>query len=408
MLRLLASLAVASLCLLTAFPVSAADDLELTIGTEAPDLDIEHWLSNGEGKFAPVTELKEGDIYVIEFWATWCPPCVASMPHLAELQKKYADQGVTIISISDEEVETIEPFLQREVQGTMHTSPETEEGDQTDEASAESAEEAKSLTYGELTSAYCLTTDPDGSVQADYMKAAGQNGIPTAFIVGKTGVVEWIGHPMQMDDPLAALVDDAWDREAFGEQFRFEQLVDAKTMQAFSAARRGEEEQFDLVIEELKSLKAPEESKARLTNVISRLEDIMLATKLIEQPQSAIAELKQGDQSGDRVFAIALRLADNAARGGEVPDESLAAVAEMLADTLDEENAESSKLHTLAVLEFYQGDIDEARELANKALESAESGRERAMIQRFLVQIDTEQAAEAPAAETESDEGEPE
>ena len=58
-------------------------------------------------------------------------------------------------------------------------------------------------TYGEITANYLLTTDPDGSVSRDYMEAAGQSGIPTAFIVGKTGEIEWIGHPMQMDGPLA-------------------------------------------------------------------------------------------------------------------------------------------------------------------------------------------------------------
>ena len=41
--------------------------------------------------------------------------------------------------------------------------------------------------------------------------AAGQNGIPTAFIINGDGQVAWIGHPMGMDEPLAEIVDGTWD-----------------------------------------------------------------------------------------------------------------------------------------------------------------------------------------------------
>ena len=59
------------------------------------------------------------------------------------------------------------------------------------------------------------------------MQAAGQNGIPTAFLVGKTGLIEWIGHPMTMDKPLAQVVAGDWDRSAFAEQFIAKQKMDA-------------------------------------------------------------------------------------------------------------------------------------------------------------------------------------
>ena len=144
----------------------------LTIGSEAPALDVEHWVQNGNGKFEPVTKFAPGKVYVVEFWATWCGPCVQSMPHLAALQTEYADKGVQIVSISDEDLDTVQEFLDREIRGAAEPPGE------------EDGEDTEKQTYRNLTSAYCLTTDPDQSSYQDYMQAAAQAGIPTASIVG--------------------------------------------------------------------------------------------------------------------------------------------------------------------------------------------------------------------------------
>ena len=94
---------------------SLVGDEVLTIGSKAPSIDVEHWLSNGNGKFPVVKKFQTGKVYVVEFWATWCGPCVASMPHISKLQNKFSDQGVQIISVSEEDLETVEEFLKKNV-----------------------------------------------------------------------------------------------------------------------------------------------------------------------------------------------------------------------------------------------------------------------------------------------------
>ena len=62
----------------------------------------------------------------------------------------------------------------------------------------------------------------DGAMAKTWMKAAGQNGIPTAFIVDKDGKIAWIGHPMEMDEPLEKIVNGSWDLTAASARSRKE------------------------------------------------------------------------------------------------------------------------------------------------------------------------------------------
>ena len=99
--RLLLTLVIGLVLTVISLPGKLAVGKELDIGSKAPTLDIEHWIHDGNGFFKPVKEFTDGNVYVIEFWATWCGPCIMSMPHLAELQNKYRGRKVQIISISD-------------------------------------------------------------------------------------------------------------------------------------------------------------------------------------------------------------------------------------------------------------------------------------------------------------------
>lgn len=63
------------------------------------------------GRQQPLEQWR-GKIIVLNFWATWCPPCREEMPELSQLQRQYRDQGVMVVGISTETLPQIRDFAQ--------------------------------------------------------------------------------------------------------------------------------------------------------------------------------------------------------------------------------------------------------------------------------------------------------
>jgi thiol-disulfide isomerase/thioredoxin len=77
------------------------------VGQAPPAISAEGWI-NAEKPIA--LDALEGKVVLVEFWATWCPPCRKSIPHLIELDKKHRDAGLSIVSLTNEPKEKVEPF----------------------------------------------------------------------------------------------------------------------------------------------------------------------------------------------------------------------------------------------------------------------------------------------------------
>ncbi len=332
---------------------AAGDDAILSIGSKAPALDIETWFSDREGEFEPTTSFEPGKIYLIDFWATWSPRTHPWMVKYAALQDRYIDDGLQIIRVSDEDEDSVADFLELDVKGNAET------------------------IYAEWALGYCVATDPDRSVHQDYTVAAQHTRLPVVFIVGRTGLIEWLGDPAKMQKPLKEIVDGTWKREAFGAKLLAQQRVDRMAAEVRELLQRGETEEALKLIEKM-MIDAPD-SKVRTEMAKLRLQ------LLLEMDGPNIAEAFKEVAAGYADDAYKLNevtwpIVTRQMGGKEIPADLLDVATETAerAVKLARENAGDGGrgeqllgmiLDTHAHLVFLQGDLDKALELQTEACE---------------------------------------
>ncbi|NOY43831.1 MAG: TlpA family protein disulfide reductase [Deltaproteobacteria bacterium] len=75
----------------------------------APDFD----LVSVDGNHVRLSDLR-GKVVLLDFWATWCPPCRVAIPHLVELQRKYRKEGLVVIGMNmDQDPDELAQFMAR-------------------------------------------------------------------------------------------------------------------------------------------------------------------------------------------------------------------------------------------------------------------------------------------------------
>jgi thiol-disulfide isomerase/thioredoxin len=147
------------------------------IGDPAPALRVKQWI---KGK--PITHFEKGKVYVIEFWATWCQPCMASMPHLSDLARKYKSKlNVIAIDVYEEKGTSL-----KQVKTVVEKM-------------------GANMDFDVVTEDSRFTVH-DWLVNWDVKS----DGIPETFIVDAQRKMAWIGEPWNADEVLNKVIANTW------------------------------------------------------------------------------------------------------------------------------------------------------------------------------------------------------
>jgi len=331
-------------------PEDQASGPSLEIGDPAPLLQIADWV-----KGELVTDYQADQVYVVEFWATWCPPCRAGMPHLSALQAAYGEE-VTFIGVTRESADVVQAFLKKPA----------------DESIANEA----GKTWDDLMH-YTVAVDADAATSTAFMKAANESGIPTAFVVGFDGKIEWIGHPMEIDEPLQKIAARTWDRASFlaSRQAKRQRQgrLDALSRNISAAV---ENQDWDQALGSLNELVGETPSNPKIMRFKLRiLNQAGRGEEAIQTFDEIVAEL------GDNARGLN-RLAGSVA-SDEASEKTLLSGARTIAERAAELTgyADGDILDTLARVHFALDDLEQAIVWQTRAVE-AELGNEK--LQRTL------------------------
>lgn len=309
----------------------------LMVGDRAPELSIAKWI-----KGDPVKKFVKGKVYIVEFWATWCPPCIASMPHLTKLQKKYRDKGLTVIGATS---------VDRRGNSLV---------------GVERLVEAKGEVLG-----YRVAWDKGRETSDAFMRASGQGGLPSAFLVNQDGRIAYIGHPMGLDAVLEEVISGKHDLEA---------AVASNSVQLMvkKAMRTRDWPGVLKFIDEM--LGKDKERYAKLA--LHKFEILLFYMKEYDKAYAVGRELLANYLKDDAQMlnAIAWAILDN--KSIEKRDPDLALEAAKRANELTN-GAETLILDTLAYAYYHKGDVKKALALQKKAIEKSEAADRRQLEERL-------------------------
>jgi thiol-disulfide isomerase/thioredoxin len=300
----------------------------LKVGDQAPAFGSLEWVKGSAVSFPKDFGNK---VYIVEFWATWCMPCKISIPLLNDLQQQNKG-NLTIVSITSPDPNNTLPMVQQFVE---------QQGNGMD---------------------YTIAFDRSGTTHAAYMEAAGQLGIPFAFLVGQDGRIAWQGSPLQpeMTYVLERLISGTFDLEVH-------KKVSAKLGELTFPMRMGDHERVVTVLKEILELDPANEAVfAQL--IVSYVQNLHDAKGL----RDSVKHLMRNHQDNPHVQSA---LARQLLRIGELtyrlPDLTNEAAA--IAYERSKDGAKADAAMTYALARYQLGDVDRAIELQREAVALASS-----------------------------------
>jgi thiol-disulfide isomerase/thioredoxin len=328
--------------------------VKLAVADPAPALRVGRWIA-GE----PVASFELGRVYVVDVWATWAPPCRASIPFLSDLQARYEDRGVRVIGVSVLEDDHKAPQVFVEKLGTP-------------------------VRYPIATDYVPERAKPNqGSTYLRWIRASVQDSIPTTFLIDGTGRVAWVGEPLAVEEPLVHVLAGTWDIEKARAKFycrvRVNQLGYRLREQLDAGAWADALQTIDAMTELDPSCE-------------SRIAAYRFRTLLyVGREEEAYAYGRKVVDGALKEHALALNVIAWAIVDPKAPTPSLRRldfaleVAKRACELTSYEDP--AILDTLALIHFESGDVEKALEYQEKAAKLAAGGRWEEEIQARLAKF---------------------
>lgn len=301
-------------------------------GDDAPRLQLSKFV---QGK--NVDDFQEGHIYIVQFWATWCSTCLQTLPYVAELQNKYSDD-VTVIAITAETEEKVSSFLLQKTDGQQ--------------------------TWGDVLT-FPIALDDERKTQAIWRKTFQDESLPFVMIVGRTGLIEWSGHPVDMANPLKAIAEGSWDlklaRRIMREDVEGQRSIDSNQQFIVTAVNAGNyREAVGITDRMLKKL--PNNRK-----ILSLQKQLLIDGKIYNRMNKVFAKLVQlNNHDAAELNAIAWNIC--AELDTPKRDLDLALKAAQRASELTE-HQRPEILETVARAYYERGELQDAVDWQEKAVE---------------------------------------
>jgi thiol-disulfide isomerase/thioredoxin len=316
----------------------------LKVGSAAPALKASKWMQGDE-----VKSFESGKVYVVEFWATWCGPCIVMMPHLSEMQAEYKDKGVTVI-------------------GFTAKDPNNSE----EKVAAFVKKRGEKLKY---TFAYA----DDRDTYEAWMRAAGRNGIPCSFVVDKAGKIAYIGHPMYLDLVMPKVVDGTWKGRDSAEEL--EEVE--KEVNAIFTSLRGKDPKATLRL--MKEFETRNPKLAHIPYFIGPKLSLLIQTKKANEARKMAEEvleraIKQDDPTAMRTVSASMRAGDAKEDKGMLSLSLKAANAYLKAAG----DKDAAALFNMAETHLAMGDKAKAKGYGEKAVEAADNPRTKQFYQQRI------------------------
>jgi thiol-disulfide isomerase/thioredoxin len=279
-----------------------------------------------------------GKVYVLECWAIWCGPCVAAIPHVNDLHKKYHDKGLRVIGMNvwEDDEEKVAEFVKERGEGMSYPVAYTGKG---------------------------------SAFEKEWLLAAGVRGIPHAFVV-KDGRLLFAAHPGNLKDEVveALLAGEEGTRKAVAEinaAIESREKVSGIFSQFRKAAAANDVESMAARITEMERT----DPSGRYVQTMKL--DLLVARKDWDAAARMIGEAPEGSEKQ----VLAMMMANKIGMGAitDCPEVFSAAVAKAYAVMLDQPDSPSNPMGqvTLSILQWKAGEKEASLASARKSVEQA-------------------------------------